>query len=269
MTKELIYRILSALNENMNIPDDYFGLEKSKALKLLVQIQNEGFISDAKFAHGGRGNPPLVYWLEDAYITMKGLNFIEEYEKSAYEPSSNINLSQEFVSACAKIADNIVSYASFDEDALNREVRNLLDSAITRWGYTITDQTQQGFGISGNRVGELDIRINKNGIPVAIYEGLIHSTKQVLHEHIGKSIFRYNQSGCEAVYVVEFSKNDDYDRFWKNATANVREYSSLKRVEEENTGLMGVRMLKGIFEWEKREGCFYYLGVNCHEISNS
>ena len=76
---------------------------------------------------------------------------------------------------------NTSSYAGFDEDGLNREVRNFLDSAITRFGYTIADQTQQG--LSGTKPGELDIRISKNGIPIAIYEELIHKDRNWLGKH--------------------------------------------------------------------------------------
>lgn len=173
----------------------------------------------------------------------------------------NVSLPHEFISACAKIADNPASYARFDEDSLNREVRNFLDSAITRFGYSIADQTQQG--LSGSRPGELDIRISKKGIPVAIYEGLIHKDRKWLESHINKAIGKYNQSGCKAVYVVEFSRNRGFGGFWDEATEVLDEYSGIE-VKEENTCLLGVKMLKGIFEWEKQKGDFYYIGVNCY-----
>lgn len=172
-----------------------------------------------------------------------------------------VDLPHEFISACAKIADNPASYAGFDEDGLNREVRIFLDSAITRFGYTIADQTQQG--LSGTKPGELDIRISKNGIPVAIYEGLIHKDRNWLESHIDKAIGKYNQSGCKAVYVVEFSRNKGFGGFWDGATETLDEYSGIE-VKEENTGLLGVKMLKGTFDWEGQKGDFYYIGVNCY-----
>ena len=260
LTKENIYEILVTLHKEMKIPGDFFGYERREAYRAIKQLQEEGLISGARFAEGGQRKGPLVVWLDNAYITMAGLNFIEEFENATGNPTG-IDLTHEFISACSKIADNPVSYASFDEDGLNREIRNFLDSAITRFGYTIADQTQQG--ISGSKSGELDIRVNKNGIPVAIYEGLIHSTKQYLIEHIDKAIGKYNQSGCKAVYVVEFSRNRGFGGFWDGATETIEENGKVS-VNEENTGLLGVKMLKGSFDWEGQKGDFFYIGVNCY-----
>ncbi len=175
----------------------------------------------------------------------------------------DINLPHEFISACAKIADNPASYASFDEDSLNREVRNFLDSAITRFGYIIADQTQQGVGVTNKKAGELDIRISKNGIPVAIYEGLVHKDKDWPEKHIEKAIGRYNQSGCKEVYVVEFSRNKRFGEFWDIACETLEEHGDVN-VSEVNTGLLGVRMLKGNYDWEGQKGNLYYIGVNCN-----
>lgn len=260
LTKERIYGILTALQSEMKIPDDYFGFEQREAYRVVKQLQEEGLISGARFAEGGQRKDPLLVWLDGAHLTMDGLDFIEEFESSSADPLK-VNLTNEFISACAKIADNPVSYASFDENGLNREIRNFLDSALTRFGYTIADQTQQG--LSGTNPGELDIRISKNGIPVAIYEGLIHRNRDWLNKHINKAIGKYNQSGCKTVYVVEFSRNKGFGGFWDWAAEAVNEYRGIK-VNEENTGLLGVKMLKGTFEWEGQKGDFFYLGVNCY-----
>ena len=262
LTKNKIYEILVALQKEMKIPEDCFGYERREANRIVKQLQKEGLISGARFAEGGQGKDPLIVWLDKAYITMNGLDFIEKFEKMSDDPS-NIDISHELVSACAKIADNPASYAQVDEDGFNREVRNFLDSAITRFGYTIADQTQQGFGKTEKKAGELDIRVSKNGIPVAIYEGLIHKDRNWLETHIEKAVGKYNQSGCKAVYVVEFSKNKGFGRFWDDA-CDIIEGQSKVSVKEENTGLLGVKMLKGTFDWEKQKGDFYYIGVNCY-----
>ena len=198
-------------------------------------------------------------------IKVEPLRFIqvEEENQDIQLDKYNICLPKELISACTKIADNPVSYASLDEDGLNREVRNFLDSAITRFGYTIADQTQQGVGKTNKKAGELDIRISKNGIPIAIYEGLIHKDRYWLETHIDKAIRKYNQSGCKAVYVVEFSRNKGFGSFWDNACDILEEYDNVT-VKEDNTGLLGVKMLKGTFDWDDQKGDFFYIGVNCH-----
>lgn len=260
LTKDKIYEILSKLNNKMEIPEDCFGYEKREANGIIKQLQNEGLIAGAAFAEGGSRKPPLIVWLDHAYVTMQGLDFLENYKN---EIPSKIDIPYEFISACAKIADNPASYASFDEDGLNREIRNFMDSAITRFGYSISDQSQQGLGQTGKKAGELDIRICKNGIPIAIYEGLIHSSKQALTEHIDKSIKKYNQSGCRSVYVVEFSRNKRFGGFWDDAMECVSNHPKITNLEEVNTQLLGVKMLKGLFSWHDQQGDFYYIGVNC------
>ena len=257
LNKEKIYEILSALSQEMKVPDGNFGFEPGFCRRAMKQLQEQGYIQGVAFAEGGWDPNPKIMWIERGYVTTKGLQFIEDYRKE------EISLPCEFISACAKIADNPASYASFDEDGLNREIRNYIDSAITRFGYTIADQTQQGFGKTDKKAGELDIRISKNGIPVAIYEGLIHKGKDWLETHIDKAIGKYNRSGCKAVYVVEFSRNKGFGGFWDNACDILEEHGKVN-VKEDNTGLLGVKMLKGTFDWEGQKGDFYYIGVNCY-----
>ena len=264
LTKDKIYEILVTLKGKMEIPKDHFGYEKREANGIIQQLQNERLIAGAIFAEGGKNKAPLIVWLDRAYITMKGLDFIESYEARADKAITDVDLRHEFIVACAKIADNPASYASFDEDGLNREVRNFVDSAICRFGYTVADQTQQGFGKTDKKAGELDIRISKNGIPVAIYEGLIHSTKQYRDDHIKKAIEKYNRSGCKAVYVVEFSRNKGFGGFWDNAIEGIEENKALDSIREINTELLGIRMLEGSFNWEGQQGLFFFIGVNCY-----
>lgn len=249
-SKDLQEEILAVLSSDLD------GLKRG--------LTNYDFYSFASFGGKTIETSTPVDYVKDARILRSRLQAELEKIQSTNDFSSvtpTVDLSHEFISACAKIADNPASYAGFDEDSLNREVRNFLDSAITRFGYTIADQTQQG--LSGTKPGELDIRINKNGIPAAIYEGLIHKDKQYLYDHINKTIGKYNQSGCKAVYVVEFSRNKGFGGFWENACENIEEYDKVN-VKEENTGLLGVKMLKGSFDWEGQKGDFYYIGVNCH-----
>ncbi len=263
LTKDKIYEILVKLQTAMKMPDDCFGYERKEANSVIKYLQDEGLLSGVGIITGGARKPPSIIWLEGATITLKGLQFIDGFKKEL-DGSSSIDLPREFISVCAKIADNPASYTSFDEDGLNREVRNFLDSAITRFGYTIADQTQQGFGKTDKKTGELDIRISKNGIPVAIYEGLIHKDKDWLISHIDKAIGKYNQSGCKVVYVVEYSRNKGFGGFWDAAIENVEEHSKIRDIVEENTGLFGVKMLKGTFDWDGQQGDFYYIGVNCY-----
>ena len=114
------------------------------------------------------------------------------------------------------------------------------------------------------KAGELDIRINKLGIPIAICEGLIHRDKQYLFDHIDKAMKRYNRSGCKDLYIVEYSRNKGFGNFWDNASDALDEYDGIVSIHEENTGLLGVKMIKGTFIWEGQQGNLYYIGINCY-----
>ncbi len=258
-----MHRILASLCSDMSIPNDWFGFDKQEAKEIIRRLQNEGLIEDVKIATGGQGKKPQVVWVDKAHITCKGFVFLEKYGRVTDTPQYEL-LSRAFISACAAIADNPASYSSFDEDGLNREIRNFLLASLTSFGYLVTDQTQQGWGETYKHAGELDIRINKNGIPVAIYEGLIHKNEKWLYSHIEKAIGKYNRSGCKTVYVVEFSKKTKFGAFWNSEVEKVKKHPELCDIEEQDVGLLGVKKLIGHFKWEEQLGVFHFIGVNCH-----
>lgn len=105
LTKEKIYEILLTLHKEMKMPDDCFGYERRQTNSVIKYFQDEGLISGAGIAMGGVRKLPTIIWLESATITLKGLQFIEDFEHASNEPT-NINLSYEFITVCAKIADN-------------------------------------------------------------------------------------------------------------------------------------------------------------------
>ena len=262
LTESELYAVLVALRDGTDIMQGIEALGKEDTYRAVRQLQNEGLIAGVDFAEGGRGGAPLIIWLNDAYITMEGRKFLSSFENAPVTDSQESDLLTEIVSACAKIADNPASYAELDEDGLNRELRNFLDSALTSFGYSVSDQSQQGIGNSGKRPGELDIRITKGGIPIAILEGLIHKDRQYLHEHIQKATGRYNLSGCKDVFVIEYSRNKDFGRFWASAREILDGVQGVT-LSEFDAGLLGVRALRGTFAWGGACGALGYVGVNC------
>ncbi len=255
--KELQEEVLAVLSSELS------GLKRG--------LTNYGFIAAFSAPNSGKTTfiGDKVDFIKDAKTLRSRLQMELEKnrnidnEKNSKGVISDIDLPHELISACAKLSDNPASYMSFDEDGLNREIRNLLDSAISRLGYSICDQTQQGLGKNDKKTGELDIRITKNGIPVAIFEGLIHRGKQYLYDHINKAINKYNISGCKTVIVVEYSRNKGFGGFWDGVCDALEDYDGIS-VNEENTGLLGVKMMKGTFKWQGSAGDFYYFGVNCN-----
>ena len=98
---------------------------------------------------------------------------------------------------------------------------------------------------------------------IAIYEGPIHSGKKYLFDHIAKAFGKYNLSGCKTVFVIDFSRNKGFGGFWDGVKENLDEYKGIE-VHEENTQLLGVKMMKGTFDWNNEKGELFIIGVNCH-----
>lgn len=264
LSTEKKYEMLVALKDKMDVEPGDFGFEGKATYRAIKLLQDEGYIADGAFAVSGCDPTPQIVWLGKAYVTEKGFDFLEKYSRKNSDEDIIIDLTHEMITACAKIADGIASYKDFDENGYNRLIRDYLDAGLSRFGYSICDQTEQGLGKTDKKPGELDIRINKTGIPVAIFEGLIHKDEPYLYKHIDKAVGRYNQSGCKTVYVVEYSKNVRFDDFWENAVISIEKKPEVNGVQLFETNLMGVKALKAKHDWNGEQIDLIYLGVNCY-----
>ena len=256
LTKEKMIEILTALSTDINTPWKDLGYSDIKDYWADVERlwQQKLILLQTKPIHGGWDHRPTFLRMEGAFVTDKGYRFLQDCK------SNDVDLTEELRNACIKVSDNPVTCGNLDEDGLNRQIRDFLRSGIERFGYLITDQTQQGFGENDAAPGELDIRISKNGIPIAIYEGLVHRDKAWMESHIEKAKGKYNQSGCRAIYVVEFSRNKRFNSYWGNTLDNLDEYDGIKG-SETDTGVNGVKLFKGTIDWQGQVADFYYFGL--------
>ncbi len=150
------------------------------------------------------------------------------------------------LSACEKLSANPIDTNGLEEDALNRKVRDLLEMALETSGYVVQDQTQRGLGKKMEKPGELDILIKKNGLSIAIIEGLLHREKDWLYQHIEKAIGRYNTSGCRMIYILEYVRGVDFNQIVGNSDENFRTYPGLDYGNEFDTTLDSVRVFEGM-----------------------
>ena len=110
---------------------------------------------------------------------------------------------------------------------------------------------------------ELYLRIEKDGFPVAIIEGLIHNTKDYLHTHIKKATINYNQSGCPRVYIVCYSGGVRFDHFMESYQEWVREVDDVEILGYSRPDVpTGVRCLEGRYNHNGISGKLYLIGVN-------
>ena len=82
--------------------------------------------------------------------------------------------------------------------------------------YEIRDQSRCGVSEDGKGVGEVDLSIWKEGLPLAMLEAikLSYIDKLRLSRHIDKLIINYDQIGCRQTYLLIYYTGKTLERFW-------------------------------------------------------
>lgn len=82
--KQTVYRVIVAV---LKMPDagpkvlaEKCGISVADFYEILDFAQNEGLISGIRFAYGGQGRTPAVAFFDTAQRTMKGLEFLNQFE---------------------------------------------------------------------------------------------------------------------------------------------------------------------------------------------
>lgn len=77
--KKIIYSLLKEIENNEVEPKakDY-GISITEFGDIIDMIEEEGLIKGSEVTRGGQGNKELIIYLDQAKISMKGLNYLEE-----------------------------------------------------------------------------------------------------------------------------------------------------------------------------------------------
>lgn len=179
------------------------------------------------------------------------------------------NLEKEIISACIMLSEIPTIAIRIDEDDLNKLLRNFLESSLKNIQYSVQDQTQRGYSAEGKKAGEIDIRIQNNeGFPEAICECLIHKNEKYLHDHISKAIKNYNQIGLKKIFIICYSKNKNYEQFWKTFKEWVSHCNTVSGWKEAAPIYAGLRSAEGTFDCYGDMGSIRYVGVNIGQKRN-
>ena len=179
------------------------------------------------------------------------------------------NLEKEIISACIKLSEIPTITINLEEDDLNKLLRISLESSLKNYQYSVQDQTQRGYSAEGKKAGEIDIRIqNSEGFPETICECLIHKDEKNLHDHINKVIKNYNQIGLKKIFIICYSKNKNYEQFWKTFKEWVSHCNSVSGWKEEAPIYVGLRSAEGTFDCFGDTGVIRYVGVNIGKKRN-
>ncbi|MED1800120.1 hypothetical protein [Brevibacillus porteri] len=112
--------------------------------------------------------------------------------------------------ACIKLQARKL-YVSTTEDERNDFITDLLETN----GYRIKDQTRRGSSASGKSSGEIDIFVEKNGMPFTIIEALNLDSLNTnyLDTHLDK-IYSYDTTGNVFNVCLSYVKVKDFSSFW-------------------------------------------------------
>ncbi len=187
-----------------------------------------------------------------------------DLQKVEQESSREPDLKDEILSACIKLSNASSITHNLEENGINTLLRDNLESALKSYNYSVKDQTQCGYSATEKDAGELDLFIiDRKGFPDAICECLIHKDRKYLYDHIHKAVNNYNQIGCKCIYIICYSKNQNYKNFWETFRNWVINCDEVKGWEEEtDTRYGGIRYAKGTFDCFGEEGVLNFVGVN-------
>ncbi|WP_146255828.1 AlbA family DNA-binding domain-containing protein [Paenibacillus polymyxa] len=112
--------------------------------------------------------------------------------------------------ACIKLQARKL-YVSTTEDERNDFITDLLETN----GYRIKDQTRRGSSASGKSSGEIDIFVEKSGMPFTIIEALNLDSLNTnyLDTHLDK-IYSYDTVGNAFNVCLSYVKVKDFSSFW-------------------------------------------------------
>lgn len=144
--------------------------------------------------------------------------FIKKTESTEFQADLFI---RDLYLACIKLQARKL-FASVTEDERNDFIADLLETN----GYQIKDQTRRGSSAVGKSSGEIDIFVEKNGMPITIVEALNLDSLNTtyLNTHLDK-IYSYDTLGNAFNVCLSYVKVKDFGSFWNKYCEHVRKHT--------------------------------------------
>ena len=180
-------------------------------------------------------------------------------------PKEPVNLFDELITIASQVQE-IKTNLQTDENSRNTVVALLLQTR----GFHVKDQTLSGLSASGNRPGELDIKIidREIGRTISIIEALnldCCDTTEI-DRHVLKLLKRYDPNGLKELYILVYSSSKDFT----GLCLKYREYLPQinyapcplkKEIEEVPTGFNKIKAYRAIHQCNDGETSLYHLLV--------
>ena len=178
--------------------------------------------------------------------------------------NSEETILNDLLSACVKLQSNATYYESL-ENKRNDFIRDLLKMAK----YDVIDQGRRGISSTGKCPGEVDILIERDGLPVTIIEALNLKYLKIgyLDCHIDK-IYRYDTVGNMFNIILSYVSVSDFSKFCEKYSKHIKEYQYIYPLKSVDDELMigkfhysDIRVMKTLHKRNERETILYHVCV--------
>lgn len=142
--------------------------------------------------------------------------------KSIHNTESQANLFiRDLYLACIKLQSRKL-FVDATEDERNDFITDLLETS----GYCIKDQTRRGNSSKGKSSGEVDIYVEKSGMPFTIIEALNLDSLNTsyLDTHLDK-IYSYDTTGNAFNVCLSYVKVSDFGLFWSKYCDHAKQHN--------------------------------------------
>ncbi|RAT97852.1 hypothetical protein [Brevibacillus sp. Leaf182] len=286
-SKNLICRNLEFRPQNLamfiaalsNMPDEYgyivIGAIKNTDKYSIIGI-SAGFKIDEpiKRALGLLSEQPII---DFGCLTIDGKNIYaikvkkitsSIFFKSTHDIESPPDIfMRDLYLACIKLQARRL-YVNATEDERNDFIADLLETN----GYRLKDQTRRGSSAVGKSSGEVDIYIEKNGMPFTIIEALNLDSLNTnyLNTHLDK-IYSYDTAGNVFNVCLSYVKVKDFGSFWDKYCAHVKKHEypvmliSSDMNADENYPYSDIRFMTTTHNRSGKTTCLYHICVKIQE----
>lgn len=150
----------------------------------------------------------------------------ESFENDTERFNADLASAKEVLHDLISIGERLCTTAEYDESTKENPINDFFRNMLCGMGYNETkDQTRHGISSTGIDAGEVDLLLTKEGKEIAIFEGLIPSSRNGgnIDEHIDKAIKNYNQLGTPT-FIVAYVRHADFEDFWKTYFEYISNY---------------------------------------------
>ena len=216
---------IDSLIQRKRIGEALFIIEKSKSYHTYSDLENIGFIYDLEIKVNGIDNIEELHFQYNRIFNSQPSKLIKILpEKLNGKSELTEFIVKEVAIAASNMLDKVHSLPEVlnlqntsKENRFNDLIQLALGARISSWGWSVKDQTRQGFSPSEKDLGEIDLDIRDNNqLSFITCEAFILRDTSRVQSHLEKLITHYTHNRKAFLILIYFQgKQTDYQKDWK------------------------------------------------------